>query len=410
MATPSCTLERQLVPLDLPGRNPMLPHIDLSPEAMKAVHDWEKEQSVPTATEVRELDALGLYHIEDDVLIFSREKGSTTAMDDVLCAFKTPANHVTVEDQQHLLAATKAMMGPTDEITPGPASVDDDGNWSGGLACERGDHRFHPVKKGLRCYTIANSFQSHKGIWSPVAHAKVNGSFGEHNLLQRNVTLALCPFAVAAMNRTPDCVKHIIGDYAGMLNIPPLGKTENVVHNTVQVNLCPALPFGSQPTMEKAMGPFAKSHNDKKDSPARFTTMTNCSNLPDSYTPSRFHIIRLGVYFTLGQFESASFCGLNYHGGTPSIAPLERMGDGLGHVVVGAMPSAKDKVLKMTAEMQTVDCESRINRAHSTQANFAADGVVVMDVRAHVNFMARMFLLLLIFLLNQLPPVLWDPG
>ncbi|KAJ7264820.1 hypothetical protein C8J57DRAFT_1230586 [Mycena rebaudengoi] len=413
MATPSCTLERQLVPLDLPGRNPMLPTLyyahdhpllpspnrcivfyqDLSPEAMKAVHDWEKEQSVPTATEVHELDALGLYHIEDNVLIFSREKGSTTAMDDVL---SPSGRHEGYE-------------GPTNEITPGPASVDDDGNWSGGLACERGDHRFHPVKKGLRCYTIANSFQSHKGIWSPVAHAKVNGSFGEHNLLQRNVTLALCPFAVAAMNRTPDCVKHIIGDYAGMLNIPPLGKTESVVHNTVQVNLCPALPFGSQPTMEKAIGPFAKSHNDKKDSPARFTTMTNCSNLPDSYTPSRFHIIRLGVYFTLGQFESASFCGLNYHGGTPSIAPLgveyppERMGDGLGHVVVGAMPSAKDKVLKMTAEMQTVDCESRINCAHSTQANFVADGVVVMDVQAHVNVMARMFLLLLIFLLNQLP-------
>ncbi|KAJ7220389.1 hypothetical protein C8J57DRAFT_1536867 [Mycena rebaudengoi] len=50
-----------------------------------------------------------------------------------------------------------------------------------------------------------------------------------------------------------------------------------------------------------------------------------------------------------------------------------------------------------------VICESWINHAHTTQANFAADGVVVMDVRAHVNFMAPMFLLLLIFLLNQLP-------
>ncbi|KAJ7233493.1 hypothetical protein C8J57DRAFT_1020006, partial [Mycena rebaudengoi] len=106
-------------------------------------------------------------------------------------------------------------------------------------------------------------------------------------------------------------------------------------------------------TMVKSMGPYAKLHNDKKDSPARFTTMTNCSNLPDSYIPSRFHIIRLGVYFTLRQYDSASFCGLNYHGGTPSIAPEgvevandvyrfnfvqyppERMGDGLGHVVVG---------------------------------------------------------------------------
>jgi hypothetical protein len=38
-------------------------------------------------------------------------------------------------------------------------------------------------------------------------------------------------------------------------------------------------------------------------------------------------------------------------------------------------------------------------------ANFAADGQVVMDIRPHCVFIAHMFLLLLIFLSNQLPLV-----
>ncbi|KAJ7748760.1 hypothetical protein DFH07DRAFT_775581 [Mycena maculata] len=83
--------------------------------------------------------------------------------------------------------------------------------------------------------------------------------------------------------------------------------------------------------------------------------------------------------------------------------PPEKMGDGLGHVVVGAMPTAKDSVLKMLAEMQHVDCESRINRVAVNSTNFAADGQVIMDICAHVIFMAQMFLLLIVFLSNQLP-------
>jgi hypothetical protein len=98
-----------------------------------------------------------------------------------------------------------------------------------------------------------------------------------------------------------------------------------------------------------------------------------CSRLPNTYTLSQFHIPRLGIYFTLRNFDSANFCGLNYHGGTPPVAPRgvelqkdayritfisylpEKMGEGLGHVVIGAMPTAKDRVLKMSAEMQHIE-------------------------------------------------------
>lgn len=125
--------------------------------------------------------------------------------------------------------------------------------------------------------------------------------------------------------------------------------------------------------MEDSLGFYGGNHLDKHDSAGRFTNMTMCSRLPDDYTLSKFHVLSLGIYFTLRNFDSANFCGLNHHGGTPPIAPPgvavaedayritfisyppEKMGDGLGHVVVGAMPAAKDGVLKMTAEMQHVE-------------------------------------------------------
>ncbi|KAJ7838392.1 hypothetical protein B0H14DRAFT_3459421 [Mycena olivaceomarginata] len=149
--------------------------------------------------------------------------------------------------------------------------------------------------------------------------------------------------------------------------------------------------------------------------------MTTCSRLPNDYTLSQFHVLRFGIYFVLHNFDLANFCGLNNHGGTPPIAPPgqdvandayrqtlisyppEHMDDGLGHVVIGALPTANDRILKMSADMQHVDCESRDTRAFVNQSNFAADGIVVMDISAHVMFMARMFLLLVIFLSNQLP-------
>ncbi|KAF8201862.1 hypothetical protein K438DRAFT_1758133 [Mycena galopus ATCC 62051] len=119
--------------------------------------------------------------------------------------------------------------------------------------------------------------------------------------------------------------------------------------------------------------------------------MTMYLSLPNDYILSQFNIICFSIYFVLRNFDSANFCGLNYYGGPPAIAPPgievtnnayyltfisylpEMMGDGLGHVVVGAMPMCKDPVLG--------DAVHRVS---------------------HITFMVRMFLLI-IFLHNQLP-------
>ncbi|KAJ7638068.1 hypothetical protein B0H17DRAFT_1149274 [Mycena rosella] len=401
-------LEQELVEIKLPGRDPVLPTLyysighplvpegkrcivfihNTSPTAMRTVHAWEKKQQIPSATEKGDLDALGLFEVPEDMLIFARDSASTDASSDALQAWLTPARLVSQEARTQLQEAADAAMGPSESITLEAPVRDAEGNWSGGLAIERGDGRCKPVKEDTRCYTLANSYQSQKGIWSPASQS-------QYCALQYSAS-AVAPFPMAAMQQMPESTRKDIEDHTSMLNIPALGLPGNTAHNTLQLNVAPAQRYGSEKTLANSLGFYGGNHNDNKDSPARFPNMVMCSRLPDTYTLSKFHIPRLGIYFTLRNFDSANFCGLNYHGGIPRLRP--RMGDGLGHVVVGAMPTATDPVLKI--------CESRLTRASTTQANFAVDGQVVMDVRAHVIFMARMFLLLLIFLSNQLPPLL----
>ncbi|KAJ7892119.1 hypothetical protein B0H14DRAFT_2200228, partial [Mycena olivaceomarginata] len=310
-------------------------------------------------------------------------------------------------------------MGPVEEITLNGPVRDKDGNWSGGILMERGDDRCKPVKEGTRCHTIANSYQAPRELWSPMAQSKVNGSFDAGNLLRKNLILAAAPFGIIGLKNGPPNVVEVIKNHASMLNIPPLGLPDNFGYQTMQVNVAPAEPYGSETSLAKNMGDFGKPHRDKRDSPARFTNMTMASRLPPNYILGKFYIPRLGIHFTLHNFDSVNFCGLNTHGGAPPPGeevqndairltiiqyPPGAMGDGLGHLAVAALPggSGKDTVLKLTAEMQNLEC-SRRHRAYTNQANFAQDGQVVNDTRSHVTFMARLLLLLVIWITNQLP-------
>ncbi|KAJ7679693.1 hypothetical protein B0H17DRAFT_1206482 [Mycena rosella] len=406
-------LEQELVEIKLPGRDPVLPTLyysighplvpegkrciffihNTSPAAMRTVHAWEKKQQIPSATEKGDLDALGRFEVPEDMLIFACDSASTDASSDALQAWLTPACLVSQEARTQLQEAADAAMGPSESITLEAPVRDAEGNWSGGLAIERGDGRCKPVKKDTRCYTLANSYQSQKGIWSPAQTSKVNDSFDDNNLMRRNLNIQM-----------PESTRKDIEDHTSMLNIPVLGLPGNTAHNTLQLNVAPEQPYGSEKTLVNSLGFYGGNHNNNKDSPARFTNMVMCSRLPDTYTLSKFHIPHLGIYFTLRNFDSANFCGLNYHGGTPPIAPQgvdvandaycmtfilyppEQMGDGLGHVVVGAMPTAKDPVLKMSAEMQHVEYGPGYGAASDRPGHNFAHRVILLPVRADLQF------------------------
>ncbi|KAJ7604060.1 hypothetical protein FB45DRAFT_958028 [Roridomyces roridus] len=427
---------RLLVPIHLRGRDPMLGPIfkapnhplvqrqqvalvvvrDTSESAMEELQTWEEEQPIPAGTD-EEFAALGLYQLDPtaETLVFGRAAETADPNMDVLLAWYTPASFMDDAAKQQLLAATNAAMGDESEMTLSPP-VFEDGAWTGGLLIERGAD---PVEEGTRCYTIANSLQSQRDIWSPCADSKVCRTFSKDNELRRDLNIAVGRFSAEAMKQIPPSVRSAIEDYKDMLNVPPLGVPRNVAHNALQLNIAPAVPFGSKQGLS-SLGTFGKSHKDKKDDPGRYTHMTTCSRLPDNYILGKFHIIALGIYVTLHNYDSVNFCGLFSHGGTPPVAPEGeevqcdayrltfisypplRMGGGGGNPVVamglGSMPFEQLKQLRL------VDSEEDEPVSYMPGANFAVDGQVVMNNRAHVTFIARALLLHSVFILNQLPP------
>ncbi|KAJ7127687.1 hypothetical protein C8R44DRAFT_873501 [Mycena epipterygia] len=400
----------------------LLFEIDLSPEKMKALFEWENEQEVANfATDV-ELEAQGSFGMPNDigpVCIFSRGIGSQNAWDDACQGWFIPSESFPQELKTNLKTAVEKAMGPSELITLEPPVCNTDGTWKGGLAFE---HGAKPVKPDTRCYTLANSYQAPKETWSPAANAKINGTFNANNLLYQELIVAAAGFGKFATEQAPPDVYEDMKNHAAMLNIPALGCEGNFAYQTLQANLAPTAKFGSNDGLSKSIGTFGKMHRDTHDSAGRYTNMTMCSlRVPKNYILGKFYVPRLGIHFTLRNFDSLNFCGLNIHGGSPPVAPEgtevandayrvtliayppAAMGDGLGHIAVAALPGPKNPVLKMTAEMQNLDCESRRNRAFSTRSNFAQDGQVTNDPRSHVTFMSRLFLLLIIFLSNQLP-------
>ena len=230
-----------------------------------------------------------------NVQVFSRQPGSTNALDDVLQGWLTPgcvctsliclstlialSNLIPQPIKDNLLAAANAAMGPSEDITLHPPVRASDGTWSGGLAIERGDS-CKPVKPGTRCYTLANSYQIQKGTWAPAQGSKVNGEFDEHNLMRRNLNIvrndffwaahwhpnilfeAVAAFPVAAMKQIPTQIQDDINDYTSMINIPPLGIPKNTAHNTLQLNIAPAVEHGS--SAYSSITPFLSSSNSRR--------------------------------------------------------------------------------------------------------------------------------------------------
>ncbi|KAJ7245189.1 hypothetical protein B0H12DRAFT_1235908 [Mycena haematopus] len=243
--------------------------IDLSPENMRKLKEWEDTQKIKNFATDEELADLGWFELPPDTPVFSREKGGKNAWDDACQTWLTPAEVIPVEVKEDLRQAVKDAMGPPELITRHAPVRDEHGNWSGGILMERGDDRCKPVKDGTRCYTVANSYQSPRELWSPAAGSKVNGSIGENNVIRCNLILAAAPFGIIGLQRGPPEMVKIIENHSSMLNIPPLGLPGNFGYQTMQVNVAPAEPFGIV-SLDEALGEFGEYHRDKGDSGLRF--------------------------------------------------------------------------------------------------------------------------------------------
>lgn len=75
--------------------------------------------------------------------------------------------------------------------------------------------------------------------------------------------------------------------------------------------------FAAGEELDDSLGFFGGSHIDKGDADGALTNMLHCNNVPvEGYECGVFHLLELGVFVSLGKFNSLYFSGLRLHGGT----------------------------------------------------------------------------------------------
>ncbi|KAJ7179706.1 hypothetical protein C8R46DRAFT_1029148 [Mycena filopes] len=137
-------LESLLYPIHLPNRNPILPKLyysfvhpqvptgdiciiteqDLSHRAMEALLKWEREQVIPRASDEELMDrSLFCMPHDREMLVFSGAKGATSALDNALQAWSTPASLIPQDVKDNLRAAMDTAMGLPELITLAPCYI-----------------------------------------------------------------------------------------------------------------------------------------------------------------------------------------------------------------------------------------------------------------------------------------------
>ncbi|KAF9522821.1 hypothetical protein CPB83DRAFT_899324 [Crepidotus variabilis] len=169
------------------------------------------------------------------------------------------------------------------------------------------------------------------------------------------------------------------------------------------------------------MGEFGQveGHRDNGDSAGSQTAMMANSRLPQGYEDGRFHLLGLGCYIKLEHSMIMSFCGLYRHGGSPPIAPRARSYSpcipcdvcqlsAAIHIICRRRPRLtlasinKKELLKLGPEVTTYKSFTEPDN-YSNEANWAVDGVVLMDRHSHFRFFLRLLFLMVSYIVQQLP-------
>ncbi|EDR12557.1 uncharacterized protein LACBIDRAFT_312119 [Laccaria bicolor S238N-H82] len=214
---------------------------------------------------------------------------------------------------------------------------------------------------------------------------------------------------------------------AKVMNMPRVGSNENIITPAHQINLAPAV---RQEECEDeglpGMGGFGIGHTDKCDSRGSCTCMVANSWLPEEYEPRRFHLLGFGCYFVLESLFVMCFSGLWKHGGTPPIAPwgIEPADHAIHCMTVcyppKAMISAAGTYIYPLASlpgraqqdgllMLGPEITSQMNSQRpptSNYANWASDGIVIMERKSLFWLFVCLLLQLCAFLLGQLSRML----
>ncbi|KAF7332277.1 hypothetical protein MKEN_00108900 [Mycena kentingensis (nom. inval.)] len=450
--------DADLVPvLHLDNRNPDLPRLfrhvgphphwptatghayvyydDSTREGMAAAREVELRQRIPSGTADEMGKVYGLLELHaGDMVVCRAANGSRLPKDDFIVAWGTDVGLVSAAHIAEFDQVRQEVLGNRAQRTEGAPTVktvDGKAVLVGGTAFER-NPTTTPVKAGTRCFTLGPSYQRPKNLHAPNASVKVNGGpqTAEAADLSQRLFSAGMHIAASAMAHGPPSVAAQLTEKASLYNTPPYSIEENAgYYKTGQLNIAPAEK--DTPTSEDSsiadLGSFGGLHEDMGDSAGDYTNMTVASDIPegeDYEDCGRFHLVYPGVFVALDGKVSFNFCGLFRHGGTAPRCrpggtphkwvyrliivsyPPDGMANGKQRVPVGYLPNGFPLIFG--PEIVNAGIRYRINQGHLPNGEgnpsvWNRDGIRMTDPALLIAFILRWIMLLLFYLLMQLP-------
>ncbi|KAI0039292.1 hypothetical protein FA95DRAFT_1612685 [Auriscalpium vulgare] len=404
---------------------------DISVEAMKEKAKHVRKMKIPnTKSRLR-----GLVKLEGGDEVFARAAGACA------CGCQDERQSLVVNEQmlralpngdrivEQLDAARQRILGPKNQRTLSKSVLNSEtGTYTGGTAFERSGNA-HPVR-GARAYNLGIGYEIPTQLMAPSAGNKGSPEQGysEGLSMRKEIQSAAIELASAGTTYLGKAYCEMMAMQAELVNAPRIGTYRNTCFGNTQLNVSPAVADDDAATdLTEHLGDFGGPHFDGGDSVSGLSGMVSWPDLPAGYDPGTFHLIELGAYVVLDGLNMLYFNGLRLHGGTPPRAPRgqEVVNSAYRLVVVCYPPSVILENHGITAlaalrsghnagrkghGMLTLDPavknnpEDRSQQAWTPHATFAADGHVIMDDEAVVNYMARSAYLLSVYSMAQLPP------
>ncbi|KAI0676636.1 hypothetical protein C8Q78DRAFT_1073420 [Trametes maxima] len=426
---PSARSPPKMVPVHLPGQNPMFPtlfilnrHIKApdygpyqgriyftimktDPQHLTKLHEFLKEAKIPNGTEDGIAQSGFAQYGPGDCLIGRDPRNGDNEEMDELLSWITPVECFDNKDVADLWAVRNDILGPDELRTPAKA-VFQDGVWSGGVAWER-DPLACCVQNASRCYTAAFSHQVPKTLTSPTRGVKTSsGMLTPHHVLRKRLIDVTARIGVHTMTLSAPAEATLLRQRAEALNFPRIGNSDNYYFSTMQLNITPAQGPDAATAKSKFvedLGHFGGKHTDNGDTLPAFSHLLSCSDLRGNERPGIFVLLTFGLYIVLDGFVSCCFSGRHFHGGFPPHAQPGCIPDPRSYrVVIISYPSSSafDAASKYTLanagnnvaiELPREAIDPRFDnvRADVTPTSIAADGHVLTSADALMNYLGR---------------------
>ncbi|KAH7905766.1 hypothetical protein BJ138DRAFT_1227043 [Hygrophoropsis aurantiaca] len=433
-------------PIQIPGRNPILPPlfelashekypnpagkiflqvIDGSAAGMEQVFSAAAQIEIPVGGP-QSVKKMGFLLMRPgDVLMVRDVNGSGLEKDD-----KFKGGSISFGLQASLLERTckvreEAIGSP--ELCTSEKAVKVDGEWCGGIYVER-CHRSVNLGSGPRCYALGTTYEVQMSLHAPTVGNKLSTPYCDHLRLRSELLKVATEIAVSNIGVIPEDYRQAMEINSEIVNSPRLGCDDNTYFTSVQLNVASTVSAEQSLDLSNDLGDFGGKHIDSKDSKGGITAMVCMSKLPDTVHPGFFLLVESGVYWIMDPFTTFYFSGLHYHGGTPPTYPAELASsipkdayrltlicypsssilDYPSRIALAALPAKTKQELPRIFDIVPEQAEVLISNQpiqppDITHATYARDGLSIMAPISLLNFVVRWLLVMCIYIISQLP-------